>query len=74
MIEDTDTARRVVQLFLNINDQMDESIRAVERQTSADEYKRYKRAIGFVMYEVFDKIIEPLCRQHPSLKPPEMEL
>jgi hypothetical protein len=25
------------------------------------------------MCEVFDKIIEPICKRHPSLKPPEME-
>ena len=73
MIEDAETAKRVVQLFFHINEEMDESIRVVEKQTSAKEYKAYKRAIGFVMYEVFDKIIEPLCRQHPSLKPPETD-
>jgi uncharacterized protein with von Willebrand factor type A (vWA) domain len=63
LIEDPETAKHVIQLFLNINGQMDESIRAIEKQTSAKELKEYKRAVGFVMYEIFERIIEPLCRR-----------
>jgi hypothetical protein len=29
--------------------------------------------MGHVMYEVFKRIVEPICKQHPSLRPPEME-
>ena len=44
---------------------MEESIR--------EEYKVFKRDVGYVVYELFDKIVEPICKLHPSLKPPEME-
>jgi hypothetical protein len=73
LIEDPETAKYVSNLFLSINDQMDESIRAVENRVSTEEYKVYKRGIGYVMYEVFAKILEPLYKQHPSLKPPDWE-
>ena len=73
LIEDPETAKYVSNLFLSINDQMDESIRSVENRISAEEYKAYKRGIGYVMYEVFEKILEPLYKQHPSLKPPEWQ-
>ena len=43
---------------------MEESIR--------EEYKAFKRDVGYVMYELFDKIVEPICKLHPSLKPPGM--
>jgi len=73
LFENPETAKYVLQIFLNINGQMNESIEAVEKGTSPEEYKALKRGVGHVLYEVFDKIIGPICKRHPSLKPPEME-
>jgi hypothetical protein len=73
VFENPEVAKYVLQRFLNINDQMDESILTVEKDTSVEEYKAFKRGVGYVMYEIFEKIIEPICKRHPSLKPPEME-
>lgn len=73
LVEDPETAKYVLQLFLGINDQMYESIITVEKKISAEEYNAYKRGIGHVIYEIFEKIIVPQCKRHPSLKPPEME-
>jgi hypothetical protein len=73
LFEDKETAQHILQLFLSINDQMDDAICSIEHKTSTEEYKAFKRGVGYVMYEVFEKIIEPTCKRHPSLKPPEME-
>ena len=40
---------------MNISGQMDDSVRAVENQTSAEELKSFKRGAGHVMYEVFKR-------------------
>jgi len=74
LIEDPKTAKYVLELFLNINDQMDQSVVTVAKETSAEECKAYERGIGYVMCEVFEKIIVPICERHPSLKPPGLEL
>jgi hypothetical protein len=73
LLENPDTAEYVLKVFLTINDQMNDSIRALESQTSPEEYKTFKRGVGHVMYEVFEQIVEPICKRHPSLRPPEME-
>jgi len=73
LFENQETAKHILQVFLNINGQMDESIVEIEKGTTPEEMKAFKRAVGYVMYEVFDKIIEPICKRHPSLKPPEMQ-
>jgi hypothetical protein len=52
---------------------MEESIRVVGKETSREEYKAFKRDVCYVMYELFGKIVEPICKLHPSLKPPGME-
>ena len=41
-------AKYAVQVLLNINGKMDDSIRAVENQTSAEELKSFKRGAGHV--------------------------
>jgi hypothetical protein len=73
VFDDKETARRVLQAFLSINGEMDDAIRSVEHKASPEEFKAFKRGVGYVMYEVFDKIVEPICKRHPSLKPPEMK-
>jgi hypothetical protein len=73
LFQNPEIAKTVLQLFLSINDQMDDSIRAVENKTTPEELKAFKRGVGHVMYEVFEQIVEPICKQHPSLRPPEME-
>jgi hypothetical protein len=73
LFEDTEIAQHILQVFLTINGQMDDAIRSVEHKTSPEEYKAFKRGVGYEMYEVFEKIIEPICKRHPSLKPPDME-
>jgi hypothetical protein len=73
LIENPEVAKYVSQFFLDLNGQLDESIVTVEKGISPAEYKAYKRAIGYVMYEVFDKILEPLYLRHPSLKPPDWD-
>jgi hypothetical protein len=73
LFENPETAKYILDLFLNINDQMDNAIRNIEKQVTPDEYKAFKRAVGHVMYETFEQAIVPICRRHPSLKPPEME-
>jgi hypothetical protein len=73
VFDDKETAQRTLQAFLSINGEMDDAIRSVEHKASAEEYRAFKRGVGYVMYEVFDKIVEPICKRHPSLKPAEME-
>jgi hypothetical protein len=72
LFENLEVAKSTLQTFLSINGEMDAAIVAVESRSSPEEYSAFKRAVGYVMFEVFEKIIEPICKQHPSLKPPEM--
>ena len=72
MFEKPETAKYVLQVFLGLNDQMDESIVATEKVTSPEELNAFKIAVGHLMFENFERIIEPICKRHPSLKRPDM--
>jgi hypothetical protein len=52
---------------------MDEAIAAVESRVAPEELKAFKRAVGYVIYEVFEKIIEPISERHPALRPPGLD-
>ena len=72
MFENEQTARYVLERFLHLNEQMDQTVIAIEPMTSPEEYRAFKRSVGYVMYEVFDRVVEPICKRHPSLTPPGM--
>ena len=56
MFENLGAAKYALQVFLNINGKMDDSIRAVEKQTSAEELRSFQAWRGSrVMYEVFER-------------------
>ncbi len=74
MFQNEEAAKYVLQAFLNINGQMDDSIRFVENKSTPEEYKAFKSAVGHVMYEVFERVVVPICKQHPSLRRAEMEV
>ena len=65
--------KRVFKYSSALTTTMNRCIRAVEHKTSQEEYKAFRRGVGHVVYEVFKRIVEPICKQHPSLRPPEME-
>jgi len=73
LFENPEKAKYVLETFLGLNGQMHETLEIVEKGVSPEEYIAYRRAVGHLIYEVFEKIIEPICKRHPSLKPPEME-
>ena len=69
MTQRFEAAQRIATSILNINEQLNESIRQVQPELTPDELKAYKRAVDYVVYDVFDEILEPLYARHPSLKP-----
>jgi len=48
LFENPAATKYALQVFLNINGKMDDSIRAVENQASAEELKSFMRGAGHV--------------------------
>ena len=70
LFENPEVAQRVLETFMNLNDQMDSCIVDVEKNVSPEEFRAFKKAVGYVLYGAFDKVIEPICKRHPSFKTP----
>jgi len=73
LVQNFEAAERISADLLDINEALNESIRQVHQKLTPEELKAYKRAVGYVMYEIFERILNPLYTTHPSLKPATWE-
>lgn len=69
MIADKDIARQIGDSMFEIVGQIEASIKVVEQSCSAQELLAYKRAVGKVIYELYESLLEPLYKEHPNLRP-----
>ncbi|MFP3566987.1 hypothetical protein [Paraburkholderia sp. SIMBA_030] len=69
MIEDKAVASEVCSRMLKINASIDETIVFVQEHCSVEEVDNFKRAMGEVMYMVFEQALIPIYKKHPELVP-----
>jgi hypothetical protein len=74
MLDNAETAKYVSDLFFEVNERLSESIERVEETCAPDEFLDYRRRVGTLVYEVYEKILVPIYIRHPKLKPPNLEL
>lgn len=68
-----DVAETINQLMLEYGAKLNESVRLVMESSSAGELEGYRAAVGQIMGTMLLDIMEPIYREHPDLKPPELE-
>ncbi len=73
MIRDPKIAQQISNLMLEFQSRLDNSIAMVRANCSPEEFANYRRAVGRVMGEMLLAVLNPLYKEHPSLKPPELE-
>ncbi len=73
MLASADTAKKVNELLVQCATNLNESARLVQEEASEEEFKRYRRAVGAVMGELWFEVLKPLYSEHPELKPDGFE-
>lgn len=51
-------------------ERLNASVREIMKTASEDELRLYKRAVGHLMVELRERILDPLFEAHPDLLPP----
>lgn len=72
MISDPILAAKVSDVMVGIAGQLNESVAFVMKSSPPVESSTYQRAVGRIMGEMLLEILNPLYKQHPALKPPEL--
>jgi hypothetical protein len=69
MIMDETTANHISELVLRACECLNESVILVQERCATEEFRRYRRAVGAVLAEVNDQLLNPLYSDHPTLEP-----
>ncbi|MDQ0626980.1 MULTISPECIES: hypothetical protein [Paraburkholderia] len=69
MIQDQAIAQQVSDRLLQVNGALDEAVVFVQDNCSAIEIQAFKRAMGEIMYKVFEEALIPIYKEHPILVP-----
>ena len=73
MIKDKDIAREINELMLEYSKKIDTTIAQVQSSCSNEEFEKYRKASGVVLGNILLEIMNPIYKEHPDLKPKELE-
>lgn len=73
MISDKQLAADINDRVLRVNDLLNEMANLVQKNGLESELRPFCFAIGKVSGELLFSVANPLYREHPDLKPPEMD-
>ncbi len=68
-----EVAETINRLMLEYGAKLDDSVKLVMDSSSAEEFEAYRSAVGQIMGTMLVDIMNPIYREHPALKPAELE-
>jgi len=68
-----DVAEAINKLMLEYGAKLDESVRFVMESCSPSEFEAYRKAVGQIMGTMLLDVMNPIYREHPDLKPPQLD-
>jgi hypothetical protein len=68
-----DVAEEINKLMLEYGAKLDASVRLVMESGSEAEFEAYRAAVGQIMGTMLLDVMNPIYREHPDLKPAELE-
>jgi hypothetical protein len=69
VISDVNAATKISKLVLEANGLLNEAIATAQEGAANDEFLEYRRRTGFIMYSIFEQLLDPIYRKHPQIKP-----
>jgi hypothetical protein len=69
-----DVARSILALMFDYGAKLNDSMMMVREAGDAEQFSRYRRAVGNVLDATFENIIDPILAEHPDLKPDQLNL
>lgn len=66
-------AEKINALMIEYGARLDDSVRLVMDSSSPEEFERYRAAVAQIMGTMLVDIMNPIYREHPELKPPELD-
>ncbi len=72
MIQQKEVAQEINALMLDYGAQLNATVALVHQKCSVDEFTVYRKAVGKILGSMLIEVMEPLYKQHPHLRPQEL--
>jgi len=72
MFKDEKIAAHVNNLMLECRSKLSQSMSFVRENCNSQEANEYRKALGKVMGYMIIDIMEPIYKEHPDMRPPEL--
>jgi hypothetical protein len=69
VITNETAAAAISNLLLQVCEALNESVIVAREHCPTDEFRLYRRAVGAVLAEINDRLLNPLYSDHPALEP-----
>lgn len=67
-----EVASQVNDLMLEFSAKLDQSLRTVMEQSTEQDFKNYRNAVGQLMGIMLLDVMNPIYKEHPELKPEQL--
>ena len=69
MITNSNAAKQISEVMWEILGKIQESLEGVKQTCPPEEYETFNRAVGEIVAPIMFKVLEPLYKENPTLKP-----
>lgn len=70
MIKDKEIASDYLQKNQEIINLINQGLVGIQDKVAPEEFNQCRKAAGYIMYEVFQRVFVEIVREHPDLSPP----
>jgi hypothetical protein len=71
--ESPEIADQILNLAYNHNRELNHLLIDLKDKLAETDYKQLKRAVGFLLVDIFKRLISPIYRKHPDKVPEDMK-
>ncbi|VAW47642.1 hypothetical protein MNBD_GAMMA03-1591 [hydrothermal vent metagenome] len=72
MINNKITATKINNLMLEFGAKLDNTVNFVKKECNQSDFDAYKKGVGKIMGTMLLEIMNPIYKEHPDLKPKEL--
>jgi hypothetical protein len=73
MIKNKKIAKEISDLMLSFGAKLDGSVAMVKEECDEEDFKKYRLAVGKILGEMLLEVMNPIYKDHPDIKPPELK-
>jgi hypothetical protein len=74
MIKNREIAQNISELMLDFAERLNKSLYLIKEKCSEEEFKIYRRGVGYILGNISTEVLNELYKEHPHLKPKEYYL